>query len=135
MLSRRTPVASARLGQTLRCQPLLNSSRMTASAETNESAISGQRWASNQSPAISGTFCHKRASIVDDGRLFCVHFLSPQPTKHSASNLYICRAGPVPLKYAPREQDALQREAKRGKVYLIPINRSGARQDVLLDLL
>ncbi|KAK6710275.1 hypothetical protein SNK03_004719 [Fusarium graminearum] len=53
MLSRRTPVASARLGQTLRCQPLLNSSRMTVSAETNESAISGQRWASNQSPAIS----------------------------------------------------------------------------------
>ncbi|KAL4724121.1 hypothetical protein ACLX1H_008730 [Fusarium chlamydosporum] len=54
MLARRTRVASVRLGQTLRCQPLLSSSRVAVTAETDESVINGgQRWASSQSPAIS----------------------------------------------------------------------------------
>jgi hypothetical protein len=105
MLSRRTPGASVRLGQTLRCQPLLNLSRVTLSAETNESVISGQ------SPAISGTFRHKRASIVDDGRLFCVHIYIFYSLNQPGALLSICTsAGPVRSRWnmSPAEQDALR---------------------------
>jgi hypothetical protein len=79
MLSRRIPVASVRLGQTLRCQPSLplNSSRLAVSVDINETAVTGlqQRWASTRSPAIaiSGTFCHG-TSIVDERRFFCIPF-------------------------------------------------------------
>ncbi|RBQ70275.1 hypothetical protein FVER14953_20818 [Fusarium verticillioides] len=53
MLARRSPVASVRFGQTLRCQPPLKSSRLAANPEVNEL---GQRCASTMRPATSGTF-------------------------------------------------------------------------------
>lgn len=141
MLSRRTPVASVRLGQTLRCQQSLplNSSRLAVSADINETAVTGlqHRWASTRSPAIatsiSGTFCHG-TSIVDERRFFCIRIPFPITSANRVLCLEVLHLRPsVQGRSGPNEAGAkYSREVIEGTETNA---RFGVRKHAGLDLL